>query len=107
MPIRSSTRARTASPTEEPPDEAEGEWVDAVAIDALDLPPAHRIAAKIDVEGAEDDVVAGMTTLLARSRGVLQIEILPGQGDGTVSRLRALGYAEATRIEHDRYFVKD
>ena len=48
-----------------------------------------------------------MTTLLARSRGVLQIEILPGQGDGTVSRLRALGYAEATRIEHDRYFVKD
>lgn len=104
---RSTGRTRTAPPTEEAPDEAAGEWVDAVAIDALDLPPAERIAAKIDVEGAEDDVIAGMTALLSRSRGVLQIEILPGQGDGTVSRLRALGYAEAVRIEHDRYFVKD
>ena len=55
----------------------------------------------------EGEATAHFLSELARSRGVLQIEILPGQGDGTVSRLRALGYAEATRIEHDRYFVKD
>jgi len=80
--------------------------VEAVAIDDLDLPPSSCIAAKIDVEGGEADVIAGMVRLLARAQGVIQIEILPGSGTSALDRLTSLGYREVARIAHDHFLIK-
>ncbi len=80
--------------------------VEAVAIDDLELPPLSRFAAKIDVEGGEADVIAGMSRMLARAHGVIQIEILPGSGTTALDRLASLGYREIARIAHDHFLIK-
>ncbi|HTZ05148.1 MAG TPA: FkbM family methyltransferase [Gaiellaceae bacterium] len=51
---------------------------------------------KIDVEGAELEVLAGAGDLLARCRPALVVEVNPGTEDEVRRRLGALGYRDVT-----------
>lgn len=68
--------------------------VKVVALDDLDLPKVRFI--KIDVEGAEEDVLAGGMGLIERDRPTLLIEIEerhnPGALDRITRRLTEIGY---------------
>ncbi|MFN8484082.1 MAG: FkbM family methyltransferase [Anaerolineae bacterium] len=74
---------------------ADGIAVATVSLDEYlaSQPDALRFA-KIDVEGAEDLVLAGMAGILARSRPILLVEIHgePGADSPALARLTALGY---------------
>lgn len=61
-----------------------------------------RILVKIDVEGYEPQVLAGMTRLLARNRVDLQIEAF---GTGYEETLRALGYVKRATIANDHFWT--
>ena len=47
---------------------------------------------KIDVEGMENQVLAGMTGILARSEALVFIEVLLNNIDTTIAQMRKLGY---------------
>jgi FkbM family methyltransferase len=85
----------------------EGSTVAAVAIDEfplLDFVPNTTFAAKIDVEGAEPDVIVGMRNLLSQCRGVLQIEVMAVNRERIAAQMAELGYRQVGRIEEDWYF---
>ena len=68
------------------------ESVDVVTVDSLKLKRCHLI--KIDVEGAEQDVLQGAHATIARLRPLLWVENNDeAQSASLISRLRALGYA--------------
>lgn len=59
--------------------------------------------AKIDVEGAEELVLAGMAQTLARCRPILLVEVHgePGSDSPALGRLAALGYSLSAVDEHE------
>ena len=63
------------------------------------------IAAKIDVEGHELDVLRGLERTLRDNRCVLQIETYRDQIARVSDFLSGLGFSPLNRIEHDHYFV--
>lgn len=62
-----------------------------------------RILAKIDVEGREAGVLAGMERLLRENRCFLQIEAF---GDSHVATLEACGYERLATIANDQYWAR-
>ena len=90
-----------------PEKDAEGTKVEAVAIDELPdlaLQQNSAFAAKIALEGAEPDVLAGMWKFLSQHRGVLQIEVMAVNRERIAAQMAELGYREIARIEEDWYF---
>ncbi|MFN8472907.1 MAG: FkbM family methyltransferase [Anaerolineae bacterium] len=76
-------------------DGADGIEVATVSMDDyLAAHPGELRFAKIDVEGAEDLVLAGMTQTLARCRPLLLVEVhgAPGPDSPALARLAACGY---------------
>lgn len=90
-----------------PDKDADGTTIEAVALDEfphLVIQPNKTFAAKIDVEGAEPDVIEGMSTFLSQYRGVLQIEVMAVNRERIAALMAELGYREVGRIEEDWYF---
>lgn len=56
---------------------------------------------KIDVEGMENEVIAGMSGILTRSRATVFVEVLFDNIDPVILKLRSLGYAY--RTSYQRY----
>ncbi|MGQ0676186.1 MAG: FkbM family methyltransferase [Rhodospirillales bacterium] len=83
-----------------------GRPVAVAALDDLLNPRGARVAVKIDVEGHERRVLAGMRRLLALNRCVLQIESFPGQAAGLAADLAAQGYAAVHRVGDDHFFMR-
>lgn len=66
----------------------------------------RRAALKIDVEGHELRVIAGMHRYLAENDCVLQIESFPVNKDALISDLGAIGYRHVKTIFNDHYFER-
>jgi FkbM family methyltransferase len=64
------------------------------------------LAAKIDVEGAELAVLAGMEQLLAANRCVLQIECFAGHEAPLLAWLEPRGFRRVATLDVDHFFVK-
>lgn len=71
-------------------DAAAGGEVPIVRLDDLDLP--HATAIKIDVEGAEENVLLGARETITRVRPFIISEMQEGSSDGAVALLHELGY---------------
>jgi FkbM family methyltransferase len=56
---------------------------------------------KIDVEGMENSVIAGMARILARSNALVFVEVLFSNIDATIAQMRQLGYTY--REAYQRY----
>lgn len=100
---RSTGQTRT---TAEPG--ASGRRVAATAIDDevdIEALAGRWFAAKIDVEGAENGVLAGMTRLLARASGVFQVEVLAANAAHFEALMAGHGYAPVARIDDDWFFL--
>ena len=65
------------------------------------------ILAKVDVEGAELQVLEGMKGLLAANRVWLQIETMPETTGQVAVFMRQLGYRPLQQIGADSYYAKD
>jgi len=77
-----------------------GGSVRVVAADMV-LPEAAFDLIKIDVEGMENEVVAGMSGILARSRATVFIEVLFCNIEFVMAKLKSLGYIY--RTSYQRY----
>lgn len=66
----------------------------------------ERIFVKIDVEGMAEAVIRGMSLLLDRTTGLLQVEISEAE-QGAAALLEARGWRSVKRIEGDQYFAKE
>jgi FkbM family methyltransferase len=66
----------------------------------------QTIGVKIDVEGHELDVIAGMTELLANNNCILQIESFVEVLPALKEVMDDLGYSMINTIMEDHYFVK-
>jgi FkbM family methyltransferase len=75
---------------------------DEVDVDAL---AGRWFAAKIDVEGAENAVLAGMARLLSRASGVFQVEVLAENAARFEALMAGHGYVPVARIDDDRFFL--
>jgi FkbM family methyltransferase len=64
--------------------------VSMLTIDSLDLPRVDLI--KIDVEGMEDEVLAGAAGTLARAKPILLVELIKSDQAAITGRLSAAGY---------------
>lgn len=80
--------------------------VDAVALDQIIDETGAILVGKIDVEGAELEVLSGMERLLATNDCILQIESFANARDTVESWLAARGYTRVTTIGHDHYFAR-
>jgi hypothetical protein len=76
-----------------------------VRIDELTAGAGQTIFAKIDVEGHERSVIAGMATLFRANRVFLQIECFPSGVQALTEDLAVHRLAYVHRIEHDHYFA--
>lgn len=76
------------------------------ALDDVFTMTGCKIAIKIDVEGHENDVLAGAGALLAQNDCVLQIEAWPENADALCAHMAQLGYARIHTIDDDFYFAK-
>jgi FkbM family methyltransferase len=66
---------------------------------------SHRdILVKIDVEGHEQEVIAGMRSLLAGNRCQLQVEVFDASLGAVGDLLGKLGYAKTLEFGYDRIF---
>lgn len=63
------------------------------------LPGRHFDLIKIDVEGMENMVIAGMADILRRSNALVFVEVIFKNIDTTISQLRALGYTYVTSYQ--------
>ena len=75
---------------------------DEVDVEAL---AGRWFAAKIDVEGAENGVLAGMTRLLSRASGVFQVEVLAANAAHFERLMAGHGYVPVARIDDDWFFL--
>lgn len=73
--------------------------------DVLSL-DGETIFVKIDVEGMAEAVLRGMSRLLDRTTGLLQVEISEAE-QGAVTLLEDHGWRFVKRIEGDQYFTKE
>jgi len=65
---------------------------------------ATRALIKVDVEGAELQVLRGMSRFLAANKVVLQIETTPGTQQAVEELLHDAGYRALDRIGADAYY---
>lgn len=80
--------------------------IDVIALDSLNLANVSLI--KIDVEGHEQDVIAGAMGLIQRERPALIVEILPDDGarrTRLIEQVRAMGYAAEELNREDVLFT--
>lgn len=63
-----------------------------------------RALVKMDVEGAERMVLAGMKGFLSNNQVLLQVETTPDSSDGVGAFLRECGYRELGRLGADAYY---
>lgn len=80
--------------------------VNAAALDSLLDETDALLIAKIDVEGAELDALAGMERLLAQNDCILQIESFPNNREAVKAWLSARGYGHVATVVHDHYFAR-
>jgi FkbM family methyltransferase len=86
-------------------DERPSAVVEGVAIDSfLQLRDANLVI-KIDVEGHEQHVLAGMLETARRNRVILQVEIYEPQMAATLPILERMGLRRIHQIEHDYYYT--
>jgi FkbM family methyltransferase len=78
--------------------------VAAVALDDVRNDRGLRLAAKIDVEGYQLDVLRGMRGLLTGNRCLLQVEANEQAADALIAYLTDLGSRHTGRIGIDHYF---
>ncbi|HEX3674874.1 MAG TPA: FkbM family methyltransferase [Rhizomicrobium sp.] len=78
--------------------------VTAVRLDDLETMTGGVIVAKIDVEGFEEEVLKGMTRLLAQNRCVLQVEVFGPSLAPFTETMRGLGYEKFAEAANDRYY---
>jgi FkbM family methyltransferase len=83
-----------------------GMRVRAAKLDTLFSVSGQSIAMKIDVEGHELAVVAGMPALLTHNDCLLQVESFEEQRPALFQALDDLGYAPVQSIGHDHYFAR-
>lgn len=79
--------------------------VPACTFDALFPDTVHRALIKIDVEGAEQRVLAGMHAFLRRNQVVLQIETTDATHDQVAGFMRDAGYRALDCIGPDAYYA--
>lgn len=83
-----------------------GDKVKAITIDSLGISSGVFVAAKIDVEGAELDVIAGMRGLLKANPGVLQVETRGENADLVRRELETFAYRWECCVDDDHYFCR-
>ncbi len=79
--------------------------VEAVVFDEQFAPSGTRALVKIDVEGAELQVLRGMSRFLADNQVVLQVETTPGTQQAVEALLTGAGYRALDRIGADAYYA--
>lgn len=79
--------------------------VEAVAVDDTLAERGQRVCIKVDVEGHEKKVLAGMADYLARNEVVLQIEDYSDDPNEMARELKTYGARPLFRVGHDRYFT--
>ncbi|MBL4711306.1 MAG: FkbM family methyltransferase [Gammaproteobacteria bacterium] len=62
------------------------------------------VGIKIDVEGHEQDVIAGMTAFLKNNKCILQIESFSISYPALLTMMTTLGYTKINTIDSDHYF---
>ncbi|MEZ5839332.1 MAG: FkbM family methyltransferase [Hyphomicrobiales bacterium] len=86
-------------------DFTERQEVRVAAIDDLFDWSGRKAFVKIDVEGAESGVLAGMEGFLQRNRVDLQIEIFPQNSDAVYALMERFGYTKTGQVADDHYFA--
>lgn len=81
-----------------------GPTLEAVALDDLFDDRGQRLAAKIDVEGYQIEVLRGMEALLAGNRCFLQIEADDTASADLIAYMTKRGFQYKGRIDIDHYF---
>jgi FkbM family methyltransferase len=81
--------------------------VPAIRIDDVEPMRGGVVVAKIDVEGAEADVIEGMRGLLSGNRGLLQVEVFEPQLPAVDALMASIGYRRFLDILPDRYYRND
>ena len=79
--------------------------IEIVAVDDVVTATGKTIAVKIDVEGFECEVLAGMTRVLNENRGIAQIETYDHE-PAVMAAMKAAGYALVTDMRPDFVFAK-
>lgn len=79
--------------------------VEAIRLDDLVSSSGRTVFAKIDVEGHEREIIAGMATLLASNRVFLQIESFAPNAEALAQDMATRGFAQLHRIDSDHYFA--
>jgi hypothetical protein len=70
------------------------------------LKPYGNAAVKIDVEGAEWEVLQGMQTWLQKHVQVIQVEAFPPHTSKVLTHLNSLGFTLVSQTESDYLLVK-
>jgi len=79
--------------------------VETIRLDDLVAGTGRTVFVKIDVEGHEREIIAGMATLLAGNRVFLQIESFAPNAETLTQDLTTRGFARLGRIDDDHYFA--
>ena len=82
-----------------------GSEVEVVALDEATGFSGRTLAIKIDVEGFELEVLAGLKRTLNENRGIVQIETIEGRND-VVEFMRQCGYELVADFYWDLFFEK-
>jgi FkbM family methyltransferase len=77
------------------------------AIDEIVSLEGQPICVKIDVEGFELAVLAGMGQLFRRNHGYAQIEVLGDDDAAVIGRMAEFGWGYVGRIDEDSLFERD
>lgn len=81
--------------------------VDTLPIDDIIDVAGQFVVAKIDVEGSELTVLAGMEKLISNNRCFFQIESFDDKSSELKAWLAAKGFVHLKTVEFDHYFLKD
>jgi FkbM family methyltransferase len=81
--------------------------VEADRLDVLVDVSDNLIICKIDVEGSELTVLAGMEKTIATNRGLFQIESFTSSFPALKTRMEQLGCVYLETIDFDHFFLKD
>ncbi|HDR9834722.1 TPA: FkbM family methyltransferase [Burkholderia multivorans] len=79
--------------------------VESITIDGFLQLRGRNIAAKIDVEGHEFEVLSGMEQTIRDNRVIMQVEIYPAQYDAVFPLIDRLGLHRIHQVEHDFYLT--
>ncbi len=81
--------------------------VDTLPIDEMIQASRQFIVAKIDVEGSELTVLAGMEKLISNNRCLFQIESFGEKASDLKAWLITKGFTHLTTVAFDHYFLKE